>query len=121
MAKTDLASMTVDGLLKLRDDITDMLGRKVTELKHQLSLLSGETRTKPRAKKQVKRRTKRQAVSKKPNKVAPKYRGPGGETWSGRGLRPRWLTAAIGQGQNLDEFLIAGQAQPKSRRKKETA
>jgi DNA-binding protein H-NS len=24
-------------------------------------------------------------------KVAPKYRGPPGETWAGRGAKPRWL------------------------------
>src|SRR5678815_3175320 len=27
----------------------------------------------------------------KGRKVAPKYRGPQGETWTGRGLAPRWL------------------------------
>src|SRR5215217_3282169 len=25
--------------------------------------------------------------------VQPKYRGPNGETWSGRGIPPKWLTA----------------------------
>jgi DNA-binding protein H-NS len=41
--------------------------------------------------------------------VAPKYRNPENpaETWAGRGLRPRWLTAAIKGGKKLDDFLIA--------------
>ncbi len=39
-------------------------------------------------------------------KVPPKYRGPQGETWSGRGLPPRWLAALIEQGQTKDAFLI---------------
>ena len=40
--------------------------------------------------------------------VAAKYRGPNGETWSGRGLMPRWLSALVSQGQTRDDFLIKG-------------
>ena len=40
--------------------------------------------------------------------VAAKYRGPSGETWSGRGLMPRWLAALVSKGQARDEFLIKG-------------
>ena len=39
-------------------------------------------------------------------KVAPKYRGPGGETWAGRGATPRWLSALIKEGHSLEEFRI---------------
>ena len=38
--------------------------------------------------------------------VAPKYRGPNGETWSGRGLMPRWLAALVAQGRSKEEFFI---------------
>ncbi|MBC7706043.1 MAG: H-NS histone family protein [Rhodoferax sp.] len=38
--------------------------------------------------------------------VAAKYRGPNGETWSGRGLTPRWLASLIAQGNNKEEFVI---------------
>lgn len=38
--------------------------------------------------------------------VAAKYRGPNGETWSGRGLMPRWLTALVAQGQAKEDFAI---------------
>lgn len=38
--------------------------------------------------------------------VAAKYRGPNGETWSGRGLMPRWLAALVAQGQTKEEFAI---------------
>ncbi|MDQ2779885.1 MAG: H-NS histone family protein [Pseudomonadota bacterium] len=42
-----------------------------------------------------------------PSKVAPKYRNPAsGETWSGRGLKPRWLSAAIDSGKSLSDFTI---------------
>lgn len=39
-------------------------------------------------------------------KVPPKYRGPNGETWAGRGAKPRWLVAAMKKGKKLDSFLI---------------
>ena len=38
--------------------------------------------------------------------VAAKYRGPAGETWSGRGLMPRWLSALVAQGRSREEFAI---------------
>jgi len=38
--------------------------------------------------------------------VPPKYRGPMGETWSGRGHSPKWLTALEATGRRRDEFLI---------------
>jgi DNA-binding protein H-NS len=38
--------------------------------------------------------------------VAPKFRGPNGETWSGRGLSPKWLSALIAQGQKKEDFAI---------------
>lgn len=41
--------------------------------------------------------------------VAPKYRGPNGETWSGRGLTPKWLSTLIAQGQPKESFAINAQ------------
>jgi len=38
--------------------------------------------------------------------VAPKYRGPNGEVWSGRGLTPKWLAALIAQGKQKEQFAI---------------
>jgi DNA-binding protein H-NS len=38
--------------------------------------------------------------------VAAKFRGPNGETWSGRGLTPRWLAALLAQGKTKDEFAV---------------
>jgi len=41
------------------------------------------------------------------SKVAAKYRNNGtGETWSGRGLQPRWLKAAITAGAKLEDFAV---------------
>ena len=46
------------------------------------------------------------AAKKKGVTVAPKYRGPDGQTWTGRGLKPRWMTMLIEQGHNKEEFVI---------------
>lgn len=41
------------------------------------------------------------------SKVAPKYRHPEtGETWSGRGLQPNWLKAALAAGRSLSDFAL---------------
>lgn len=41
------------------------------------------------------------------SKVAVKYRNQAtGETWSGRGLQPKWLKAAIGGGAKLEDFNV---------------
>lgn len=46
-------------------------------------------------------------VAKKASTVAPKYRHPDtGETWSGRGKAPRWLTTAESAGKDRKSFLI---------------
>jgi DNA-binding protein H-NS len=47
------------------------------------------------------------AARKASNPVAPKYRGPNGETWTGRGLTPKWLSTLVAQGRAKDSFLIA--------------
>lgn len=40
-------------------------------------------------------------------KVAAKYRDPSsGASWTGRGLKPRWLTTALDSGKKLEDFLL---------------
>ncbi len=40
-------------------------------------------------------------------KVAPKFRNPAtGDTWSGRGLKPKWLAAAVASGRAMSEFAL---------------
>ena len=38
--------------------------------------------------------------------VAAKYKGPNGDTWSGRGLMPRWLSTLVAQGKTKEDFAI---------------
>ncbi len=49
-----------------------------------------------------------QAAPRKPaRKVPAKYRHPQtGETWSGRGLQPNWLKAALAEGAQLADFKV---------------
>ena len=43
----------------------------------------------------------------KGSKVAAKYRDPeSGTTWSGRGLKPKWLKAAMEGGKSLEDFAV---------------
>lgn len=46
------------------------------------------------------------AKKKSGSAVAAKYQGPNDETWSGRGLTPRWLAALVAQGKTKEEFAI---------------
>lgn len=40
-------------------------------------------------------------------KVAAKYRNPAtGDTWSGRGLKPKWLQSALAAGRSVADFSI---------------
>ena len=99
MVKQNLASMSVDALLQLRDEITSTLSRRAGDLKRQLARLANGGSSGGR--------TTTRKISLKGRKVAPKYRGPNGETWAGRGARPRWLRAAMKSGAKADDFLIA--------------
>ncbi len=52
-------------------------------------------------------RTPPKAVVGKAGKVAAKYRNEAtGDTWSGRGLQPKWLKAALAAGRRIEEFTV---------------
>lgn len=53
-----------------------------------------------------KSRPRKTGTAKSGNPAPAKYRGPNGETWSGRGLMPRWLAALVAQGQSKESFAI---------------
>jgi DNA-binding protein H-NS len=39
--------------------------------------------------------------------VAAKYKGPNGESWTGRGLTPKWLASLVAAGGTKEQYLIA--------------
>jgi|SRR5215831_1537845 len=94
MPKVNLSGMSVEGLMDLRKRVDETLHRRRAELQQQLATL-GVTRV-----------VRGGGSALKGKKVPPKYRSPSGETWAGRGARPRWLVAAIKGGKKLDDFLI---------------
>ena len=89
MLKTNLGSMSVEELLQLRDDVGKELNRKSTELRSQLARLGGEIAS-----------SRARGSSLKGKKVPAKYRDKAGNTWAGRGAKPRWLVAAIKEGRS---------------------
>lgn len=104
MAKADLRDMDVEALLELRGDVERALAERGRDLERQLAALGGVGGAKlgrPADPKAVGRGSHLKGV-----KVPPKYRGPGGETWAGRGATPRWLAALLEEGHSVEEFLI---------------
>lgn len=45
----------------------------------------------------------------KGSKVEPKYRNPANaaETWAGRGMPPKWMSAELAKGKKVEDFLIS--------------
>ena len=99
-----LKTMPIAKLQALRSQIEAAISAKVIErrreLEAQLSKLSGSGGRGEKATK-FGRGGRRGAV-------APKYRNPENpaETWAGRGLKPRWLTAAMKGGKSFEDFAI---------------
>lgn len=53
----------------------------------------------------------KKAKSATPGKKAPvKFRDENGNGWTGRGLKPKWLTAAIESGKKLEDFAVEAAA-----------
>jgi len=96
MPKVNLSGMSVEALMDLRKRVDEMLYSRRSELEKQLAALTGGRR--------VVRGGGGSAL--KGRKVPPKYRSRSGETWAGRGAKPKWLVAAIKGGKKLDDFLI---------------
>jgi DNA-binding protein H-NS len=97
MAKANLSSMSVDDLIKLRDDVNATLSRKAVELKAQLTKLGGGMAGNG----SVRRR--------RGGKVAPKYRSRKNPklTWAGRGATPIWMREEMkGTKLKKENFLI---------------
>src|SRR5262245_25957880 len=94
MARTSLSSMSVEALLKLRDDVGKVLSQKTVQLEAQLSKLGGEGG----------RRGRGSAM--KGKKVPAKYRDKAGNTWAGRGAQPVWLREKLKAGAKLEDFAV---------------
>jgi DNA-binding protein H-NS len=103
MVRTNLSSMSIDELLKLRDDIGRTLSRKAAQLKDQLSRLGEEADYKSRGRASPLRG---RASPLKGRKAEIKYRDKSGNTWAGRGAKPVWLREKLKAGAKLEDFAV---------------
>jgi DNA-binding protein H-NS len=124
MAKQTIASMSIEALVKLRNEIGAALNRKAELLKKELASLGDDFAEVGR----IAIHGKRKGKSLKGRKVAPKYRDKAGNQWAGRGAQPVWLREAIAKGAKPEDFLISKMARKaaanpakKTRRKKKAA
>jgi DNA-binding protein H-NS len=114
MARTpSLASMSVEALLKLRDDVGKVLSQKAVQLEQQLSKLGGEAGGGRRGR----------GSGLKGTKVPVKYRDKQGNTWAGRGAQPVWLREKLKAGAKLEDFAVqktaaARKASPRKAKKR---
>jgi DNA-binding protein H-NS len=109
MPKVSLSGMTVEALIDLRRRVDETLHGRRVELEKQLERMTlvGGVRV-----------VRGGGSALKGRKVPPRYRSPSGETWAGRGAKPRWLVAAIKGGQKLDDLLIDKSARKKRRKRR---
>jgi DNA-binding protein H-NS len=104
--KFDLETMSVDHLWSLHERVSGILSTRIKAEKHEL-----EKRLIILSRGLVGQTGVSRAPGERPRRkypvVLPKYRNPQtSETWSGRGKRPRWLTAAMKSGRKIEEFRI---------------
>jgi DNA-binding protein H-NS len=99
MPSQSLKGMNVVALMSLRDQVDKRLVELRSELEKQLAAMGGAKSMKGKASGKS---------SMKGRKVPPKYRSPDGETWAGRGAKPRWMVAALKKGKKIESFLIKG-------------
>src|SRR5262249_10407481 len=97
-----LSVMSIEALIKLREDITTALSRKADELKGQLARLGSDDAM-------GNGRVSRRGAKLRGRKVAPKYRSKKNPklTWAGRGAMPVWMREEMkGTKLKKENFLI---------------
>jgi DNA-binding protein H-NS len=122
MDKLDLDNVPLDELWSLHEQITKLLSTKIIAQKHELEqrllqlnlgAIPGEVVDFKPGRVNGSRQRKKYPL------VLPKFQNPSepGETWSGRGKRPRWLVAALKAGSKIEDFAISNEiSMPRARR-----
>ena len=111
-------AMTFDELLAFRERLVAMIARKAIgarkQIQAQLARLDGLTTG--RVAKRGRPLGRPHAL--KGRKIAPKYRGPNGETWAGRGMMPLWMRQEMRRGRKPEHFAIGRMTATKKRASK---
>src|SRR5947209_17202498 len=100
MPRRGLLTMSVQTLMELREGIGTELAKRRVQLEQQLMRIGEAAGVRRRG------RPPTRGASLRGRKVPPKYRGPAGETWAGRGVHPRWWVALLKNGRKLGVFAI---------------
>ena len=113
MPKPNLSSASIDTLLKLRDEIAEVLAHRAALLREELSKL----------RQKIGLKGKFRGSSLKGRKVPVKFRDRSGNTWAGRGAQPVWLREKLKAGVKLEDFAVhkAPKASPKKSKKRRRA
>jgi DNA-binding protein H-NS len=113
-----LNTMSIDNLVTLRDEVDALINSRVVEERRSAQERLG----------MLDRLVGSGARAKGPGRgtrgvVPPKYRNPENpaETWAGRGLKPRWLAAALKSGGKLEDFSITAPVTKRGRPRKGAA
>ena len=108
MPRAGLRRMSIDELLKLRDDVGNALNQKAKELGDQLARLGSEAAPARRGR----------GSTLRGRKIPAKFRDSSGNTWAGRGAMPVWLREKIKAGAKLQDFAVDKNAAPRKAQKK---
>jgi DNA-binding protein H-NS len=103
MKRSDLEILSTEELWVLHENVAATLRAKIIAekklLEGRLSQLYGRFRVE---------KTSETPQRRSYPTVVPKFRNPEqpSETWTGRGKKPRWLTAQLKSGKQIDDFRI---------------
>lgn len=117
----NFSKMNLAELVQLRDEIETALSGRIViereELRAKIADLASLERRRAKNgsengaaangfKRQQSRGRSLKAHPLKGRKAKPKYRGPNGHTWAGRGFAPKWLTDLEKKGKKREQFLV---------------
>ena len=110
-ASDGFVNLTVEELIALHEEIERLIIEKIEPEKKTLhAKLEAISRFEAKKSRALSGPIEIPASSsKRSRKLPPRYRNPStGQTWTGRGLQPRWMREAIQVGQSKEDFLISG-------------
>jgi DNA-binding protein H-NS len=106
----DLAKMSPDELWALFEEVRAILSRKLSAEMHELQRRLAKINEHDEINGHDDKPGNETKAHRRPYpKVYPKYRNPDqpSETWSGRGVQPRWVRAQLRSGKRFDDLLIS--------------
>jgi len=105
MKPLDPKSMSMDELWSLHESVASLLARKISAERARL-----DERLRQLKLDGVPQHIEKMSRARRPYpQVFPRYRNPAqpSETWAGRGKKPRWLSAQLKSGKQIEDFRIA--------------